>query len=199
MEPAKMVPMDVLVLMERFEAPEPISTRELATAKSQAASRLLTRAMEQLGLQPWIPEKDSRGKPQPRDGWHVSKSHCEDCVAVALARVPLGVDVEPIRLARVAGWDRVIDDTERGFLGSVDALTFTRLWTAKEAALKISGQGIAELSQCRVMAPIESDCLRLRHGELERQAVQHITKDHVISVCSPGSDRISWLWLPESG
>ncbi len=191
--------MDVLVMMDRFQAPEGLATRELAAAKSRAASELLSKAMRHLDLEPWTPAKDSRGKPEPRDGWHVSKSHCEDCLAVALGPTALGVDVEPIRLARVAGWDRVIDGNEREHLGQVDALSFTRLWTAKEAALKVSGQGIAELSMCRVMAPIEPNCLRLRHGDLDRLAHQHITKDHVISVCSPGSERISWVWLPAPG
>ncbi|MFT5199248.1 MAG: phosphopantetheinyl transferase [Planctomycetota bacterium] len=185
--------MDVLVFMERFEAPQDLATRELAAAKSRAAGALLKRAMLHLDLQPWVPEKDSRGKPMARDGWHVSKSHCEDHLAVAIGRAPLGVDVEPIRLARVAGWDRVINDAERDFIGEVDALSFTRLWTAKEAALKVSGQGIAELSLCRVMAPIEPDCLQLRHGDQPRRIHQHITTEHVISVCSPGFDRITWI------
>ena len=191
--------MSVLVLMEPFEAPGDMPTRDLAAAKSRAAASLLRQAMQQLQLTPWVPEKDSRGMPLPRDGWYVSKSHCEDCVAVAVARSPLGVDVEPIRLARVATWDRVVNAAEQGFLGQVDALSFTRLWTAKEAALKISGQGIAELSQCRVVAPIEPDCLQLRHGDLQRTALQHITKNHVISICCPGADGISWKWSSPTG
>lgn len=191
--------MSVLVLMARFEAPEGMQTRDLAAAKSSAAQELLEQAMVRLDLTPWVPDKDSRGKPLPRDGWYVSKTHCRDCLAVAIARDPLGVDVEPIRLARVAGWHRVINESENALLGEVNALTFTRLWTAKEAALKISGQGIADLSKCRLTGSVEPDCLHLTHGQLSRRAQQHITEHHVISVCSSGSQEVSWQWSRDRG
>ncbi|MCP5021250.1 MAG: 4'-phosphopantetheinyl transferase superfamily protein [bacterium] len=186
--------MSVLVLMARFEAAQGLPTCDLGAAKSSAAQDLLEQAMAQLDLAPWVPEKDPRGKPLARDGWHISKSHCRDCLAVAIARDPLGVDVEPIRLARVAGWHRVISKSESALLGEVDALAFTRLWTAKESALKIAGQGITELSKCRLTGPVEPDRLRLTHGQHSRLAQQHITEHHVISVCSVGSQEVKWQW-----
>ncbi len=186
--------MSVLVLIAPFEAPDGLETRGVAAAKSRAAQALLEQAMLRLDITPWVPEKDSRGMPLPRDGWYVSKSHCSDMLAVAIARCPLGVDVEPIRLARVSGWHRVINETENALLGEVNALSFTRLWTAKEAVLKISGQGIGDLSKCRLTEPVESDCLHLTHGALSRRALQRITDEHVISVCSSESSEVTWLW-----
>ncbi len=189
--------MSVLVLMARFEAPEGLQTRDLGAAKSRAAQGLLEQAMLRLKLEPWVPEKDPRGMPQPRDGWHVSKSHCRDLLAVAIARCPLGVDAETIRLTRLSNWHRVIDESERTILGEVDALSFTRLWTAKEAALKIGGQGITELSLCRVTAIPDAETIELLHKDQARQAKQHITENHVISVCCADNSAAEWVWSPE--
>jgi len=187
--------MNVLVLIARFEAPEGVETRGIAAAKSRATQALLEQAMQRLDLAPWVPDKDPRGMPLARNGWYISKSHCRDLLAVAIARRPLGVDVEPIRLARVASWQRVIDANEKKVLGQVDALAFTRLWTAKEAALKISGQGIGDLSRCRVTSIPNAYSLGLEHRNQTRLAEQYIADSHVISVCSVEPSTVDWQWM----
>ncbi|KOU42032.1 hypothetical protein ADK55_26990 [Streptomyces sp. WM4235] len=78
---------------------------------------------------------------------HFSLSHAGDLVLVALAPVPVGVDVEPERDASLIG-DTVdaLHDVERAELLGLPArargAAFARCWARKEAALKSTGTGL---------------------------------------------------------
>ncbi|HEX4870196.1 MAG TPA: 4'-phosphopantetheinyl transferase superfamily protein [Moraxellaceae bacterium] len=81
-------------------------------------------------------------------GWHISVSHAPERVAVLLASVPGGIDIErprPVRYGRVAA--RYFAPAEQDWLASLSgpeaARDFFRLWTLKEAAAKALGEGIA--------------------------------------------------------
>jgi phosphopantetheinyl transferase len=90
------------------------------------------------------------GQPMPRNGVHISVSHSEHLLSVALTRSgPVGVDVESRsgfeRNATVV--DRIAHDEERAFVGTAsqpDAALSRRLkiWTRKEALSKAMGVGI---------------------------------------------------------
>ncbi|HRV80117.1 MAG: 4'-phosphopantetheinyl transferase superfamily protein [Planctomycetes bacterium] len=175
-----------------FPAPLDAAPRALAGLRSRAASELLERGMRSAGLEPWTPRKGPFGNPLPEAGWYVSKSHCSDHVAAALARVPVGIDVEPIRLARVATWERVMDAAEARLLGPVDALAFTRLWTAKEAVLKAHEVGIAGLSKCRLVQVLSPSCLELRYQDRRHRVHQQFVAQHVVSLCAVGQETVSW-------
>lgn len=73
-------------------------------------------------------------------------SHCREAVACVVDRVPVGIDVESVcrydeRLARYT-----MNDDEMAEILSSDnpGLTFTRLWTMKEALLKRKGRGLVD-------------------------------------------------------
>jgi 4'-phosphopantetheinyl transferase len=76
-----------------------------------------------------------------------SLSHARGAVAVAVARMPIGVDVEPLRdvehldsmseLALAAEEQAVLRKTPRGLRSRL----FLRYWTLKEALLKAAGLG----------------------------------------------------------
>ena len=170
--------------------------RQVAEARSLAAQDLLQSMMGASGLEPWIADKGPYGNPLPRDGWHISKSHCQDRVAAALARAPVGVDVESIRLSKLSQWKRVVDDAEREILGEVDALAFTRLWTAKEAILKADGIGIGGLSKCRLIGVPGPNRLTFRHRGQEKIVQQRVlggpAQGHVLSVYVDGDQAVSW-------
>ncbi|MFF4187557.1 4'-phosphopantetheinyl transferase family protein [Streptomyces sp. NPDC001691] len=89
----------------------------------------------------------------PRSPWWISISHTEGCGMLAVARVPVGVDVEVVRefpieeLAPTA-----LTESERGVVlgaeGDARTRAFLRCWTRKEAVLKAVGVGITtDLSQ----------------------------------------------------
>ncbi len=180
------------VLSQSYAANPDLNVRGNAQARSQAAQDLLETLMEAHGLVPWRATKGPYGNPLPNDGWHTSKSHCSDRVAVALGLSPIGVDVETIRFSKLAHWPRVIDEREKELLGDLNALTFTRLWTAKEAVLKADGIGIGGLSKCRLLRVLAPDCLELGHNGHSKVVHQEILDQHVVSVYAEGSQGVSW-------
>lgn len=73
-------------------------------------------------------------------------SHCKEAVACVISDAPVGVDVESIRSYKDSLAQYTMSDEE---LQSIKASTepglmFTRLWTMKEAALKLIGTGISD-------------------------------------------------------
>lgn len=80
------------------------------------------------------------GKPHLADhrGHHFSLSHCDGLVGIAVARRPVGLDLEPL--------DRPVDDRLAArFLPEArpDRIDDRiRLWTLKEAYLKATGSGL---------------------------------------------------------
>lgn len=108
------------------------------------------------------------GKPFLPDGPAFSLSHCRAGVAVVIDEHPIGIDIETIRpyndslARRVMNEEemRMIDEAavpldeasldEASLDGAADkslderAVMFTRLWTQKEAVLKLRGTGIVD-------------------------------------------------------
>ena len=77
---------------------------------------------------------------------HFNFSHCREAVICVVSNRPVGVDVESIReyrdsLVRYTMNDQEVQQIERAERPDVE---FIRLWTMKEAVLKLSGQGIID-------------------------------------------------------
>ena len=87
-----------------------------------------------------------KGKPFLKDypDIHFSLSHCRIAAVCALSQVPVGIDVEYIRPLREAVMRYTMNDAEvEQILSSPQpSIEFTRLWTQKEAVLKLRGTGI---------------------------------------------------------
>lgn len=84
------------------------------------------------------------------DPVHVSVSHAGDWVGVALAAVPVGLDVERVDPAVdvVELATQVLAPSERVWLDALPdgarATAFFRAWTRKEAVLKSTGRGLRD-------------------------------------------------------
>ncbi len=77
---------------------------------------------------------------------HFNFSHCREAVICVVSDRPVGVDVESIReyrdsLVRYTMNDQEVQQIERAERPDVE---FIRLWTMKEAVLKLSGRGIVD-------------------------------------------------------
>ena len=72
-------------------------------------------------------------------------SHCKEAAICVLSDRPVGVDVESIREYKESLVNYTMNDEEVSLIKSADnpAAAFIRLWTMKEATMKLIGTGIS--------------------------------------------------------
>jgi len=88
---------------------------------------------------------EKNGKPYVSNGPFFSISHCKEGVAVVLDDRPVGIDIEAIRHVDQDLILRTMNEEEKKQIQS--DRDFTRLWTQKEAILKMEGTGITSFEQ----------------------------------------------------
>ncbi len=194
-----MEPLHVFLRPTPDQGPEH-PARERVAAQRRAARAALDEAARRIGLAvaAW-PQEQEGGRPLPVGGLHWSISHDADYVAAVLAPVAVGIDLERIAQRRAALTERVADEQERALFPTFDAQAFTRLWTAKEARLKVAGVGLGELSRCRLEAVL-GDELRLRHRGALHRVIETRFGDHILALAAalPEGSAPEVVWhLPE--
>ena len=77
---------------------------------------------------------------------HFNLSHCKEAAACVVSDQPVGIDVESIREYKEGLAHYAMNDEEVRQIEASDnpASTFIRLWTMKEATLKLIGTGISD-------------------------------------------------------
>ena len=122
---------------------------ELGQRQSVLAYQLLKRCLrEQYGLEenPLL-EYGEHGKPSiaGRPDICFNLSHCREAVACVVSSRPVGIDVESIREYRPSLVHYTMSDEETAAVEGADdpATAFIRLWTMKEATVKLCGTGIS--------------------------------------------------------
>ena len=121
---------------------------ELGRQTCAAAYVLLREALrKEYGImEPPVFEYGEHGKPaivgQPHI--HFNLSHCREAAVCAVSNQPVGVDVESIREYHETLVAYTMNDDEQARIAqsSQPARAFIRLWTQKEAVLKLIGTGI---------------------------------------------------------
>ena len=103
---------------------------------------------------------------------HFNLSHCREAVICVLSDRPVGVDVESIReykdsLVRYTMNEHEVRQIEQAEHPEVE---FIRLWTMKEAVLKLSGRGIVD------------DLKSVLTGSEQFQTVYRAEKGYIYSV-----------------
>ena len=84
------------------------------------------------------------GAPYLQDGPYFSISHCKTGIAVAVSDTPIGVDIESLRALNDGLVCKTMNDVEQNqiFDSVHPEMEFIRLWTRKEAYVKMQGTGI---------------------------------------------------------
>lgn len=105
--------------------------------------------------------EEANGKPVivGHEDIHFNLSHCKNGVACAISREPIGIDIETIPdslnkdLARYVfnerEQDMILEAKGKDLKGNTlsPQIMFTRLWTMKEALVKMTGTGISGKEQ----------------------------------------------------
>ena len=155
---------------------------QVGREQSLRAYMLLQRLLkEEYGItEPPVFRELENGKPViiGHEDIHFNMSHCKYAVACAVSNEPVGIDVERIQ-------EKVNDDLAKYVLSDdelkdITPLKFTRLWTMKEAVVKLTGRGITGKEQLR---PLLSD---FHKGNSPWQIItkEFPEKKYVVSICS---------------
>ncbi len=95
---------------------------------------------------PPIMEYGEYGKPRilGHGSIHFNISHCKCAAICVVADTPVGVDIESVDryTPRLAQYTMNSDELQQINSAQNQAIEFTRLWTMKEALLKLTGRGI---------------------------------------------------------
>lgn len=77
---------------------------------------------------------------------HFNTSHCHKAVICAVGDTPVGVDIEGRRSIRDSLVDYTMNAAEKERIARAEdtEMEFLKLWTAKEAVVKLSGEGIQD-------------------------------------------------------
>lgn len=147
----------------------------------------------------------AQGKPVLRDGCglsglHFSLAHSEELTLIAIAREPLGIDVEKVKsipdyesLARrhFSGREQA---AIRGLPAELRYRAFYACWTRREAVLKAGGTGLAAL--CGLQA-VEFD-LDFGVQRVRVQDGQASTTEWIVADLEPCEDALGAVAVPET-
>lgn len=77
---------------------------------------------------------------------YFSISHCKNGIAVATSQQPVGIDIESVRNFDESLIKMTMNNAEAAQIHNSDnpAMEFIKLWTRKEAVLKLRGTGITD-------------------------------------------------------
>ena len=87
----------------------------------------------------------------------VSITHSGDYVACGVSDTPIGVDLEVMRQVSPLLLTKALNEEERAFVSNSEDenLSFLKLWTAKEAYLKLTGEGLGGLNKACVLPLVQ--------------------------------------------
>lgn len=183
--------------------PVPTEARDLPPRQrvrflSEHARKALRRSAECLQVELGPLEKDPRGAPMPFQGYYWSLTHKPEYVGAVLAPSPVGMDLEKIRPCSAALFRKTASEEEWALAAdrSDRDQLFFRYWTAKEAVLKTAGEGMKDLSRCRVRQVIDATHILVEYHGRTWTVEQVFFNGHVASVASQQA-RLEWTLRKE--
>ena len=166
--------------------------KQRVQALSACARQALALSAERFGVRLGPLEKDARGAPIPCHGNFWSLSHKPDYVGGVVAPAAIGLDIERLRPCSAGLRRKTADAAEWALMGHGDMqTTFFRYWTAKEAVLKTRGEGLRDLSRCRIAHILDPTRLRVDYAG-KTWTVEHFFFDGHVAAIAAGGFRVEW-------
>ena len=108
---------------------------------------------------------------------HFNLSHCREAVACVVSRRPVGIDVESVSRYKEALVNYTMNDHEQAQIAAAERpdAAFTRLWTMKEARMKLTGEGITNN-----LKTVLDDSCNWRFTTVER-----LEQNYIYTLCEP--------------
>ena len=108
---------------------------------------------------------------------HFNLSHCREAVACAVSRQPVGIDVESVRRYKPELVAYTMSDREQAQITAAERpdAAFTRLWTMKEARLKLTGEGITN----NLKTVLDGS------GDWRFTTVEQLERNYIYTLCEP--------------
>ena len=103
-------------------------------------------------------------------------SHCKQALAVVLSASPVGIDVESVGRYSESLARHVLNDSEFAEVSQSPnpQIPFTRLWTQKEAVVKLTGRGIDD----------DLPNLLLKYNNVSLHTEEHLAQGYILSVAT---------------
>ena len=111
-----------------------------------------------------------------RGGLHFNLSHCRSALACVVSSRPVGIDVECIGRYNESLARYVLSPEEFALVSSAPdpQILFTRLWTQKEAIVKLTGRGIDD----------DLPNLLFKYNNVSLHTEEHIDKGYILTVAT---------------
>jgi len=159
---------------------------------SRHAREALRLSAERMHVELGPLEKDARGAPLPFDGNFWSLTHKPEYVGGVVAPEVVGLDLEQVRPCSPALLRKTASKQEWALAeGSESPQTFFRYWTAKEAVLKTRGEGLRDLSRCRIDHILGPTRLRVGYAG-KTWTVEHFFFEGHVAAVAAGRFRVEW-------
>lgn len=139
--------------------------------------------------------KDDNGRPLPSNGIYWSLTHKPAYVGAVASCEKTGIDLEKIEPRRTEALFRKVADADEWALADSQSWSvFHRYWTAKEAVLKVTGIGLADLSKCRIFELCDHHNLVIAYLD-QLWPVEHYYFDGHIASIVKSAQTVKWTCL----
>ena len=194
---------DLLAMLypERRERVKAFRREDPAYVSMTAGLLLQELVQSRLGITPseLVLEKNECGKPSVKGhpDFYFNLSHAGEYIVLGHGDATLGIDIERIREKNEKVAKRCFTEQEYAYVldGDEDAQRsrFYRLWTMKEAYLKLTGQGISVPLNSFEIDPVRQIVIGTEYRFVTRQM-----DDYWITLCAQDTDGdlnsgVSWI------
>ncbi len=140
-------------------------------------------------------KKDKYGVPEPLNDIYWSVTHKLDFVAGIVSKKNIGIDIEFIKNNKDISdnlFKRIISSDEQLIFKNYDKnISFFRAFTAKEAVLKQTGDGIKGLSKTKIKTIIDDNNLIVEYLN-KKYLVENFYFDNYLAAVTKDEFNIKW-------